>query len=96
MLPLAAGIGMLSMASCTKLDPKLKDPNSIAALSQGGPPTTPSLSSVYEQLNGLTGGQGNWFGMEEHTTDEVMGPTRGTDWDDFGTWRRLHLHTWGS
>ena len=23
-----------------------------------------------------------------------MGPTRGTDWDDFGTWRRLHLHTW--
>ncbi|MFX7825084.1 hypothetical protein ABTK20_22045, partial [Acinetobacter baumannii] len=78
MLPLAAGIGMLSMASCTKLDPKLKDPNSIAALSQGGPPTTPSLSSVYEQLNGLTGGQGNWFGMEEHTTDEVMGPTRGT------------------
>jgi hypothetical protein len=32
--------------------------------------------------------------MEEHTTDEIMGPTRGTDWDDFGTWRKLHLHTW--
>jgi hypothetical protein len=27
-------------------------------------------------------------------TDELMGPTRGTDWDDFGTWRKLHLHTW--
>lgn len=95
MLPVAAGICMLSVASCTKLDPKLKDPNSIAAQSNSTAPATPSLSSVYEQLNGLTGGQGNWFGMEEHTTDEVMGPTRGTDWDDFGTWRRLHLHTWG-
>jgi hypothetical protein len=38
--------------------------------------------------------QGNWFAMEEHTTDELMGPTRGTDWDDFGTWRKLHLHAW--
>jgi len=32
--------------------------------------------------------------MQEHTTDELLGPTRGTDWDDFGTWRKLHLHTW--
>jgi hypothetical protein len=32
--------------------------------------------------------------MQEHTTDEILGPTRGTDWDDFGTWRKLHLHTW--
>jgi hypothetical protein len=95
MLPVAAGLGMLTIAACTKLDPKLKDPNSIAATTGGGAPTPPSLSTVYEQLNQLTGGQGNWFGMEEHTTDEIMGPTRGTDWDDFGTWRRLHLHTWG-
>jgi hypothetical protein len=48
---------------------------------------------VYEQLNQLIG-QGNWYAMSEHTTDELMGPTRGTDWDDFGTWRKLHLHTW--
>jgi hypothetical protein len=32
--------------------------------------------------------------MQEHTTDELLGPTRGTDWDDFGTWRKLHLHAW--
>jgi hypothetical protein len=30
----------------------------------------------------------------EHTTDEMMGPTRGTDWSDFGVWRQLHAHTW--
>lgn len=78
--------------SCTKLDTKLKAPNSIATVT-GGAPTPSSLSKVYEQLNQLPG-QGNWYAMEEHTTDELMGPTRGTDWDDFGTWRKLHLHTW--
>lgn len=87
-----AGLMML-MASCTKLDVKLQDPNSIAQQSSGGAPTPSSLTKVYEQLNQLVG-QGNWFAMQEHTTDELMGPTRGTDWDDFGTWRKLHLHTW--
>lgn len=86
-------IALISITSCTKLDLKLKDPNSIAPISAGGAPTPSSLSKVYEQLNQLVG-QGNWFAMEEHTTDELLGPTRGTDWDDFGTWRKLHLHTW--
>lgn len=81
------------LTSCTKLDVKLKDPNSIAQVSSGGAPAPSSLSKVYEQLNQLVG-QGNWYAMQEHTTDELMGPTRGTDWDDFGTWRKLHLHTW--
>ena len=84
---------VITLASCSKLDTKLNDPNSEAPASTGGAPAPSSLSKVYEQLNQLVG-QGNWFAMNEHTTDELMGPTRGTDWDDFGTWRRLHLHTW--
>jgi hypothetical protein len=83
----------LLMTACT-LDPTLDGPVAEAPNQAGGAPTPPSLSTLYEQLNGLTGGQGNWFGLQEHSTDEIMGPTRGTDWDDFGTWRRLHLHTW--
>lgn len=79
--------------SCTKLDTKIKDPNSIAPTDTGGAPAPGSLSKVYEQLNQLVG-QSNWFAMEEHSSDELAGPTRGTDWDDFGTWRKLHLHTW--
>jgi starch-binding outer membrane protein, SusD/RagB family len=89
----AAMAGLLLMAACTKLDPKVKDPYSIDPGTAGGTPTPSSLSKVYEELNQLVG-QGNWFAMEEHSTDELMGPTRGTDWDDFGTWRKLHLHTW--
>lgn len=84
---------ILTVSSCSKLDTKLKDPNSIAPSAGGGAPQPSSLSKVYEQLNQLVG-QGNWFAMQEHSTDELMGPTRGTDWDDFGTWRKLHLHTW--
>ena len=84
---------LLSVTSCTKLETTIKAPNSIAQLTVGGAPAPSSLSKVYEQLNQLLG-QGNSYAMEEHTTDELLGPTRGTDWDDFGTWRKLHLHTW--
>lgn len=94
-IPVVTAVSVLAMPSCTKLDPKLNAPNSIAPTQSGGAPSAPSISAVYEQLNSLIGGQEGWHAMEEHTTDELLGPTRGTDWDDFGTWRRLHLHTWG-
>jgi hypothetical protein len=32
--------------------------------------------------------------MTEVTTDELLVPTRGTDWGDNGVWRTLHVHTW--
>lgn len=86
-------IMLLSLASCSKLDTKIKDPNSVQPPAAGTAPAPSSLSKLYEQLNQLLG-QGNAYAMEEHTTDEILGPTRGTDWDDFGTWRKLHLHTW--
>ena len=79
--------------SCTKLEPKIQGAQSIAPVDAGGAPAASSIGKVYEQLNQLLG-QGNSYAMEEHSTDELMGPTRGTDWDDFGTWRKLHLHTW--
>jgi starch-binding outer membrane protein, SusD/RagB family len=88
-----ASIWAFGAVSCTKLTPKLKAPTSAGEVQAGTAPTPPSLSKVYEQLNQLIT-QGNWYAMEEHTTDELMGPTRGTDWDDFGTWRKLHLHAW--
>ena len=84
---------VIGEVSCTKLDATVKNPNSIVEVKVGVAPPPSSLSKVYEQLNQLIG-QGNFFAMQEHTTDELMGPTRGTDWDDFGTWRKLHLHTW--
>lgn len=85
-------VTMFLSSSCS-LDVKVKDPNTVPVINESGVPTPPSLSSVYNQLNNLVS-QDKWYAMQEHTTDEMMGPTRGTDWDDFGTWRKLHLHTW--
>lgn len=91
-IPLFLLLTSIGMVSCTKLDETLSGTKSIASTGTG--PTPPgNLAGVYNQLNQLPG-QGNWFAMEEHTTDEILGPTRGTDWDDFGTWRKLHLHAW--
>ncbi len=85
-------LATLALSSCTKLEPKLEDPASIGVVDNGVPQAS-SLSVLYNQLNQLIA-QENWFAMSEHSTDELMGPTRGVDWDDFGTWRKLHLHTW--
>jgi hypothetical protein len=52
-----------------------------------------ALTGVYNQLRSLRG-PGDTFALMGHTSDEMMGPTRGTDWSDFGVWRQLHAHTW--
>lgn len=52
-----------------------------------------ALTGVYNQLRSLRG-PGGTFALMGHTSDEMMGPTRGTDWSDFGVWRQLHAHTW--
>ncbi|WP_374950305.1 RagB/SusD family nutrient uptake outer membrane protein [Mucilaginibacter sp.] len=85
------GLVLLTAAGCAKLDEKLygsrslKDPNAAAG--------SADLNGVYSQLYGQTD-QANTYALQEHSTDEMMGPTRGTDWGDFGTWRKLHTHTW--
>lgn len=84
---------MLFAASC-KIDPELGANNVILPPPSEGAPAAPAIGAVYSQLNNLVGQYG-YQAMQEHSTDELLGPTRGTDWDDFGTWRRLHLHTWG-
>jgi hypothetical protein len=88
-------LAILSMLtiSCSKLDPQTQGANEIKAPEAGVAPAASSLTKVYEELNSLVS-QENWFAMSEHSTDELMGPTRGTDWDDFGTWRKLHQHSW--
>jgi starch-binding outer membrane protein, SusD/RagB family len=83
----------VTIISCGKLDPTAKGAQSIIPPTDDAPVPAPSLGTVYNSLNSLVS-QENWFALNEHSTDELMGPTRGTDWDDFGTWRKLHLHAW--
>src|SRR4051812_24171232 len=81
---------LLVIASCAKLDEKISGSKFIDT---GGAATASDLNGVYSQLFGQSD-QANTYALQEHSTDEMMGPTRGTDWGDFGTWRKLHTHTW--
>jgi hypothetical protein len=81
---------LLTAMSCTKLNEQVYGSKVIRSGSNG---STSDLDGVYSQLNGQAN-QANTYALQEHPTDEMMGPTRGTDWGDFGTWRKLHTHTW--
>ena len=87
-------IGSLFINSCSKLnslDEVTTDNRNIITSTSSS--NSFDIKSAYKGLNSLTT-QGNWFAFQEHSTDELLGPTRGTDWDDYGTWRKIHLHTW--
>jgi starch-binding outer membrane protein, SusD/RagB family len=79
--------------SCTKLDESFR-----SELEQNTSSTiTPAqiLTTAYNELNGPFQ-QGDFWHVQEHTSDEVIAPTRGPDWDDNGQWRALHAHTWNA
>lgn len=53
-----------------------------------------SITNIYNNITGQAGDQANLYALTEVTTDELLVPTRGTDWGDNGVWRTLHTHTW--
>ena len=81
---------ILTTAGCAKLDEKTYG---SVTIDNNDASSSADLNGVYSQLN-CQADQANTYALQEHSTDEMMGPTRGTDWGDFGTWRKLHTHTW--
>jgi hypothetical protein len=51
------------------------------------------LSTSYNQLFQYLD-EREIFALTEVTTDEMVVPTRGTDWSDNGLWIQLHEHSW--
>ncbi|GAA4321903.1 RagB/SusD family nutrient uptake outer membrane protein [Pontixanthobacter gangjinensis] len=79
---------------CTTLDEELNDTvdSDVAATTTS---TESLLESAYQAMR-MFDTQDNIFALQEHTSDELAGPTRGPDWDDGGVWRNLHTHSWAS
>jgi hypothetical protein len=50
------------------------------------------LASVYAQLRQITNA---YYDVSEVSSDEIIVPTRGTDWYDGGKWLDLDRQTWG-
>jgi hypothetical protein len=53
------------------------------------------LAAVYNVL-GPGGGDWEWdyYNLSQVTSDEMIVPTRGSDWDDGGRWLEIQRHAW--
>lgn len=53
-----------------------------------------AAAAAYAPLRSVaTGGP---FDLQEHSSDEVMVPTRGPNWGDNGVWREITQHNWSA
>jgi starch-binding outer membrane protein, SusD/RagB family len=78
--------------SCTKLDETFR--GELEENTSGSITAAQLLTNAYNSLNTIQ--TGDLWHLQEHTSDELLGPTRGPDWDDNGNWRALHAHTWNA
>jgi starch-binding outer membrane protein, SusD/RagB family len=86
---------IILLNSCTDLSVQNKD--SLAVQTQSGIFTgvdaAATLNSSYADLRQWNN-QENLYALSEVASDELLVPTRGTDWGDNGIWRSLHQQTW--
>ncbi len=90
-------LSMLLVVSCTDLE--IEESDSLIADSEteftGIEEPGPFIENLYSgDLKGIIENQQDLYALNEVTTDELLVPTRGTDWGDNGIWRKLHEHTW--
>jgi starch-binding outer membrane protein, SusD/RagB family len=91
-----ASIAMLATTlnqSCTNLDEELYDSVTPANFFKTQEEFISALGAAYTRFGDWATSDGT-MALQEVTTDEMVVPTRGQDWDDGGNWRRLHLHSW--
>ena len=94
---LAIGILVGTATSCSNLTEELQDDltaNTAEQILTESADVTALLTSAYQGLRLPYQDQTQMWAAQEHTSDEVIGPTRGPDWDDNGIWRVLHDHSW--
>lgn len=80
--------------SCTKLDEELFSEVTPDNFFKTQEEFVSALGAAYTAFGGFA--SGDIMNVIECSSDEGVYPTRGQDWDDGGTQRRLHLHTYGT
>ena len=83
--------------SCTNLEIEQTDSKfeSLSGEFTGVDPTS-GLENLYNNVRSLYATQENLYALEEVSSDELIVPTRGTDWGDNGVWRTLASHNWST
>jgi len=80
--------------SCTNLDEQLYSDVTPDNFFKTQEEFVSALGSAYTKFADYA--SGDLFNLQECSTDEGVYPTRGQDWDDGGTQRRVHLHAYGT
>lgn len=80
--------------SCTDLTESVYDGLDGSVYPENPTQVANLTTDAYKKLGPLIDDGGAWFLTQEISSDELVGPTRGSDWDDGGKWRLLHQHGW--
>ena len=91
----AAGLVALlvPLQGCTNLDETPPSLISTSNFFSNEAEVLAALAGVYAQLRTTTP-EGGLYDVNEITTDEMVTPIRGQDWNDNGQWIDLHNMTW--
>ena len=87
---------ILLMGACWELDQEVLDGVTQEQVNNSTDPNLiPVLkASAYSRIIGSWGASGGIWSLHEVSSDEIVVPTRGPDWQDGNAWVRLHRHTW--
>jgi len=81
--------------SCTDLEEELFSEVTPGDFFKTDEQYATAIATAYTRL-GPFAVDSDAYSLQEISTDEMVVPTRGADWDDGGDWRRLALHSWTS
>jgi hypothetical protein len=82
--------------SCTNLEETIYDQIPESEFPENEAQAALKVIPTYKELADLIDDAGWWFWAQEVSSDEIVFPTRLTDWDDGGKWRVLHTHEWSN
>jgi starch-binding outer membrane protein, SusD/RagB family len=84
-----------NVTSCTNLEEQTLETQTFSSVSKRAQLINSQLylARAYKGISSFQGFD-KTFLLNEMSTDAMLGPTRGGDWDDNGAWRKIHLLTW--
>ncbi len=86
-------IAFVGLVACTNLEEKVLDEQLGTDLVNDPSNVTALINAPYASLRRTIEWYDYWA-LQEVSTEEVVVPTRGTDWYDGGEWQQLHLQSW--
>ena len=92
---LIAAFGCASaISSCTKLDEEVYSEVLPAKFTPTEKDLPTIIAPTYASLRTVMCGWQGYFDLQEEAADCIITPVRPNGWDDAGTYRRMHQHTW--